>query len=308
MAVINNKLILASLDEYVTGHLEAKKTLINMLSRSRMRHYQKYMRGMDEEFLISPSKVLLIGQSGTGKTHLVESLQKVVHFPLVRVDATQMNPAGATGGTKPQKLRDLIYTAASEAKAKLPNQYFSIDGAVDRTVVFIDEIDKLGVSWESSGNWNRHVQSNFLTMFDNKEEFSGVSYIFAGAFAGLTGNPKNNLGFTASGEDKNTSPSVDSKILSAGLIPELVGRINAICELDVFTESDLYNILVNRILPKKQMDLAAYNIMDTFVEKPELERIAREAKKSEQGIRHMQREVDKIFMELEFDADVDFVY
>lgn len=300
----SNALLLAELDKYVVGHLEAKKALIVMLGRSRLRSYQKHVKYMDNEFLISPLKVLLIGASGTGKTHLLDSLQRIAYFPIVKVDATHLNPTGGSGGITPKDLKKMIYEAALEACQTLPATYPIIEYAIDNTVVFIDEIDKLGRNFDSSGNWNKHVQSNFLTLIDNKDEYSGVSFVFAGAFEGITKivDKPRSIGFT---EHSTTTQKelLDNRILSTGLIPEIVGRINSIVELDVFTKKDLSKILTERIIPKKALDLAAYGVFNCDVSRKEINRIAEDAVKSGQGIRYLQREIDKKFLDLEFCAD-----
>lgn len=306
MSTLSNQELYEELGRFVAGHKEAKKSLITMLGRSRLRNHQKFILGMESEHLLNPMKILLIGASGTGKTFLIESLQKIIHFPFVRVDATQMNPAGSSGGVKSDDLKKMIVREAAEAVKNYPWQYFSVEGAVDQTVVFIDEIDKLGASWESSGNWNKHVQSNFLTMFDNKLEYAGVSFVFAGAFDSITREKllKKNIGFNHNGHtDKRDL--IDNQILKSGLIPELVGRINSIVELDVFNQEQLYDILVNRILPKKQMDLAAYRIFDLAVTDDQLQNIAKDCAESGQGIRYMQRALDRLFLDVEFNVDIE---
>ena len=301
----NNAEILECLDHYVFGHTEAKKALITMLSRSTMRSYQKYIKGVEDQYLLSPMKVLLVGASGTGKTFLLETLQSIVHFPLIRADATNLTPSGASGGLKADDLQKQIIKNAAKCCADFPFSYPSIDSAIDRTVVFIDEIDKLGTSFESSGNWNKHVQSNFLTTFDNKVELSGVSFVFAGAFGGITEPTKpKSLGFTHGQKHTEQKELIDLRILKSGLIPEIVGRITAICELDVFTADTLYDILINRVLPKKRIDLATYYLFDTTLSESVMRAMAEEAALSGQGVRYLQRAVDKVFMDLEFDVDV----
>lgn len=307
-----NQELKEKLDAHVFGHEVAKKTLITMLTRSRMRHYQKYIKEMDEEMLLKPMKVLLVGASGTGKTHLLESLRKSVHFPLVRLDATQLNPAGSSGGVKVEDVYKLIVKAASAARDDMPWLYPSLEGAVDKTVVFIDEFDKLGTSFESSGNWNKHVQSNFLTTIDNKRELAGVSFVFAGAFSGITAieeGPTKQLGFAhaAATPRKKGYMMSDEDIMKSGLIPEIVGRLSAICELDKFTKDEYKRILLERIIPAKQRDLAAYHVFDTELTDGQIEDITTRAEKSGQGIRFMQREVDKVFLDLEFNADAEHI-
>jgi ATP-dependent Clp protease ATP-binding subunit ClpX len=302
--------ILEELDDYVFGHLEAKKAIITMLNRSGLRFIQKYYKGMAEEHLITPMKLLLIAASGTGKTHLVESLQKVAHFPLVRIDATQLLPSGAsTGGINLSKLKSLLAEEASKYADLYPEYYLSPQGALDRSVVFVDEIDKLGMSFESSGNWNKHVQSNFLTLFDNKDEFSGVSFVFAGAFHDITKKKekKHSIGFNKTTDSSEDAP-LDEQVLRSGLIPEIVGRFNYIVRLDVFSETELYKILTQILIPKKMKDLAAYHIFDAEVDELELADLVKEAAKSEQGVRYMQRWLDKKFLEDEFNANMEHVF
>lgn len=306
---MSNNEILEELDRLIYGHTEAKKALITMISRSKLRHHQKYIKSMEDEFLLSPMKVLLIGASGTGKTFLIECLQNVIHFPFIRLDATNLTPSGAGGGDKSEDVQKKILKNAMKCCVEYPYHYPSVEGAIDRTVVFVDEIDKLGTSFESSGNWNKHVQSNFLTLFDNKAEFSGVSFVFAGAFGTITAEKKSNrLGFTQHhtlGSQQDKKELIDVRVLKSGLIPEIVGRISAICELDIFTSDDLYYILKERVLPKKQLDLAAYHIFDIDINEDVLRQIAEDAAESGQGIRYLQRAIDKEMLEHEFGADVD---
>jgi len=311
MHLSNNQMLLEALDEYVVGHYEAKKALISMLTRSKVRWYQKYMQETHEDYLVDPMKILLIGASGTGKTHLVDSLQKITHFPLIKLDATELNPTGASGGIKANKLKDMIVQEAQACCMSMPYLYSSIEGAVDRTVVFIDEIDKLGASFDSSGNWNKHVQSNFLTLIDNKDEYKGVSYVFAGAFNDITGVKAQNKGIGF--QHNNTGPDkaadlIDERVVKSGLLPEFVGRINCIVELDVFDFEQMLSILKERLIPKKMLDLAAFHVFDVEIPQEELNLMVGGAIKSGQGVRFLARALDRYCLEHEFRADFSQLY
>lgn len=298
--------ILDELDGYVSGHLEAKKALISLVNRSKIRHHQKWIEGIHKDYLIQPHKLLLIGQSGTGKTHLVESLQDVLDFPLVRIDATKLNPTGAGGGVKEEDLRKMIVAKANEYTIKKKGYYHSLEGTIDQMVVFIDEIDKLGRSFDSSGNWNNHVQSNFLTLFDNKAEFAGVSFVFAGAFTDITGeelHKRKSIGFTKDDTIPTRKEEIDELVVKSGLIPELVGRLTSIVELEKFTEDDYYEVLVDRLIPKKLMTLAFFNTFDVKLTEERLRAMAKSAHQSGQGIRSLQRQLDKEYLDVEFENE-----
>lgn len=306
MRPISNKEILELLSQEVYGHEKAKKILISLVQRSRLRHYQKYIKLMNDDLLVKPMKALLLGESGTGKTFMLERLSKIFNFPLIKLDATHLNPTGASGGINPEKLKSLINKNAEEFYANDP-QYFSEESVVDQTVVFIDELDKLGLSFDSGTNWNRHVQSSFLTIFDNKDEFAGVSFVFAGAFTQIKDkrkvDNKSSIGFLEVEKDEINS-FLDIEVVKAGIIPELVGRLTAIVEMDVFKEKDLEYILCNIVFPKKQIDLASCGVFDLKLSKKEIKEIVKKASESGQGVRYMNRAVDNIFLELEFDSDI----
>lgn len=296
--------ILSELDDYVDGHTQAKKSLISLINRSKIRHHQKWVEGIHKDFLLTPHKLLIIGQSGTGKTHMVESLQSILDFPLIRLDATKLNPTGASGGVKEESLRRMIYKKAEEWCEIKRGYYHSTEGTVDQMVVFVDEIDKLGQSFESSGNWNTHVQANFLTMFDNKEEFAGVSFIFAGAFTDITKNEnvKSSIGFTKSAH-VDAHGEIDEQVVKAGLLPELVGRMTNIVQLDKFTTESYYKILTERLVPAKMVDLAFFNSFDHRLSEERLREMSEKAYQSGQGIRSLQRQLNSEYLDVEFNSE-----
>ncbi len=159
-----NRRIYQQLSELVIGHDNAKKVLINLINRSKLRYYQKWGMLQGDTDLIKLSNCLLVGNSGTGKTHLVESLSKIMKFPLLKIDATDLNPTGASGGIKSEDLYKRISRCAKDAMEEDPETYWSYEGTLDQVVVFVDEVDKLGQ--KLSTDWNQHVQSNFLAIFD----------------------------------------------------------------------------------------------------------------------------------------------
>ncbi len=301
-----NKKILEELNDLVYGHEEAKKSLITLVNRSKLRHFQKWGELLPAEQLIKPSKCLLIGGSGTGKTHLVQSLAKIANFPLLIVDASAFNPTGASGGIKPETLKRMIAVKAKEYSEIRQGTYFSIEGIMDQMVVFVDEFDKISSHYDgSSGNWNEHVQTHFLSLFENVEELSGVSWIFAGAFSGIEKQhvKSRSIGFGAVEESKPSQEITDEDVVKYGMIPEIVGRLTSICKLDKLTEQDFYNILVEKVIPKKLMELSYFKIEELDITDEKLRTIAKAAMSSSQGVRYLYREIEKHFLDVEFNYE-----
>ena len=309
----SNKKILEELNQRVYGHADAKKSLITLVNRSKLRHYQKWGELLPKESLLKPAKCLLIGGSGTGKTHLVQTLADIANFPLLVIDATNFNPTGASGGIKPETLRRMIVKKASEYADAREGTYFSIEGVIDQMVVFVDEFDKISSHYDGSsgGNWNQHLQTHFLTIFENNEELSGVSWVFAGAFSGMDKESsivKHGIGFHAKSEETKASGVNDEDIVKYGMLPEIVGRLTSICRLDKLTEEDYYNILVENVIPHKMLELSYFKVYDIDLTDDQLREIAKGATSSSQGVRYLYREIDKHFLDIEFnyeDIEVD---
>lgn len=283
-----------TLDTLVYGHTRAKKVLSVLLKRSRERYYKKCVLG--EEKYPEALKCLLIGPSGTGKTHLIRSFKKLYGFPLISIDATQLMPTGNGEGINSKQLKKLIDSTAAELLGK--PDYFSTEGILNQLVIFVDEFDKLGTCFDSSGNWNKHVQANFLTLIDDQEMYGGISWIFAGAFSGVYEKKSTNskgIGFV-SNKERHIAEITDEDIIKAGIIPEMLGRISLIVPLDNFTKDNYKEVLISRLLPNyenlKHMD-------DTHIEE-----IVEKAHTSGQGIRHLIRQLEMLSIEKDDENDM----
>ena len=266
-----------TINELVYGHARAKRVLQAVINRSQERYYKKCITCEPH-----PNKLncLLIGQSGTGKTHLIHSLKKIHNFPLMCIDATEMMPTGNDQGVNRKQLRKKIMDEAFNLIKE--GGYSTVEGVLNQMVIFVDEFDKLGTPFDSSGNWNKHVQANFLSMVEDQEELSGISWIFAGAFTGLfeeKQTPSNGIGFFA--EKQNVTTEItDRDIIKSGIITEMLGRISLIVELDRFTFEDYEKVLIDFLLP--QYDLTDIDVDD----------IVNRAMSSGQGIRSLTRQLE----------------
>lgn len=305
----SNKEILAELDKHVIGHEQAKKMLISLVNRSKMAYYHKYL---DETYndTIEPMNMLLVGASGTGKTHLVQSLKKLVDFPLVIIDAGQLEP---TGGSKAQDSKYIMQQVVENAKRLVLEglhtgkaKYHSVEGTVDQTIVFIDECDKLAKAFEASGNWNRQIQYSLLTLLENQEELKHVSFVLAGAFTDLRKDraPKRSIGFNSKELSEEVQPITDADIIKYGLVTELVGRISSIVELEVLDEEKLTTILETILIPQSLRNLAFLGINgEDALTSDVKESIVKIAVESGQGVRSMKRSLNLILNDLEFNYE-----
>ncbi len=299
--------LLKEYDERVVGNTAAKKSLINMINKSRVRSHFRFKLQLDEEQLPTPLTILLAGASGTGKSHLVRSLARIVDFPLVCVDANQLGPTGGSGGITPRKLQIKIFDAADEYYKKHKNRLSSVDEALDQTVVFIDEFDKLAYEYASS-NWNQGVQAAFLTILEAQEPaFAGVSFILAGAFSPMlkkekAEKKKSGLGFNFA-EQEEEHDDFEAKLVAEGLMPEIVGRIDTVHEMQVLTEED-YSAILTRLIRAKTEEYM-YRNFDISTLDIDTHTIVKKAIKSGQGARSMIRDLNKIMTDIEFDLEYD---
>ncbi len=301
---MNNHEILKELSTRVYGHEKAKKVLINLARRSQLRASQMWDEKRQEPDLITNNNCLLVGKSGTGKTFLVESLASIMQFPAVYVDATMLMPTSASGGINVKDLIKLVKENAKAVMTQQPNRYFCEDEVVDNTIVFVDELDKLAQEF-SSGNWNRHVQTSFLSLFENHQDLGSVSWVFAGAFTNLKRkkDDKKSIGFNNAPTESVDDIDIEAEITKFGIVPELMGRIHAVVELDSLSLEDFELILRDKLLPKREKQLEMLNISPKVLAKIDVKALAQKAMKSEQGVRFLNKELDKLFIDIEFDAE-----
>lgn len=272
----------------VYGHAKAKKVLTVLHNRSQERYYKKCVVGENQY----PERLncLLVGPSGTGKTHLMKTFADQHGIPLLCIDATELTPSGNTSGVSKQQLKKLIIDFAHET-TKQP-RFHSPDGVLNQMFIFVDEFDKLATSFDSSGNWNKQVQSSFLTIIEDKYELSGITWVFAGAFSTAREckvKPKS-IGFFHE-EHTHVDQSLSEKdIIKAGIIPEMLGRIPLIVQLDHFELAN-YIEIVDRMLQTKYNVLTNVNVNE----------VAETAMNSGQGVRSIIRQLEMALIEHDSD-------
>jgi len=251
------------LDEYVIGQDEAKK----VLSVAVYNHYKRINnKSFSNDVEIEKSNILLIGETGTGKTLLAKTLAKILNVPFCIADATVLTEAGYVGEDVESILSRLLQAA---------NYKISL---AEKGIVYIDEIDKISrksdnpsITRDVSGEG---VQQALLKILEGtianippqggrkhpeqkmvQVNTENILFICGGAFEGIDKIIARRLQTQAIGFNAQI-PDVDaqdtSKLLqfispadlrSYGMIPEIIGRVPVHCHLNPLDKTALLNIL-----------------------------------------------------------------
>ena len=282
------KEIRAFLDQYVIGQDQTKK----VMAVAVYNHYKRLMQQeLNDDVEIEKSNIIMVGQTGTGKTLVAKTIAKMLDVPLAIVDATVLTEAGYVGEDVESILTRLLQAADYDvAKA-------------ERGIVFIDEIDKIArkgdnpsITRDVSGEG---VQQALLKLLEGTvvnvppkggrkhpdQKFVEVNtqnilFIAGGAFDGIERIISKRLNRQAVGY--STSRNVDNidkdnllqyiipkDIKDFGLIPEIIGRLPVLTHMDPLDRATLRAILTqpkNALVKQYQklfmMDEVAFSISD----------------------------------------------
>lgn len=261
------------------GQKEARQRLCLMAYRHVSRLKQHFLRHIPIEELPPKSNVLMVGQTGSGKSCLAELLfGKILQIPVVTEDLTGFAETGYMGRQVSEILYDLLITAEE-------NPYWAKMG-----ICVLDEFDKIaganshirfggaGTTKDVSGYG---VQRGLLKLIEggkhqvnskqpwgshseNSMNTDCISFVACGAFSGIeelvTVNKGSDFGFRPSQKEKNSAgvahkptpddlPSVEV-FTKYGFMPELIGRFGSIAYLNPLAKKDLMKILKNNVMPK----------------------------------------------------------
>jgi ATP-dependent Clp protease ATP-binding subunit ClpX len=309
------------LDQYVIGQNDAKK----VLSVAIYNHYKRLTMPAQDDVEIEKSNIMMVGETGTGKTLLAKSIARLLQVPFAIVDATVFTEAGYVG----EDVESILSRLLQASNYDVP--------AAERGIVYIDEIDKIGrkgdnpsITRDVSGEG---VQQAMLKLLEGSEVLvppqggrkhpeqkmikvntTNILFICGGAFEGIDKMIARRIQTSAIGYNAiKSSKDIDRANLlqyvnaqdlrTFGLIPELLGRLPVVTYLNPLDADSLKRILTEpkNALIKQYTRLFEYEGIKLTVEDGALDYMVEKAVQYKLGGRGLRAICEMILTDAMFD-------
>lgn len=246
------------LDRFVIGQ-EAAKRAVAIAAHNHLKRVQA--RRLRRTSLLKKSNILLIGPTGSGKTHIARNLAEILSVPFTTVDATEYTEAGYYGKDVEVMVADLLFKANHSVED------------TQRGIIFIDEVDKIARRSQGARNGagsrdigGEGVQQALLKLLEGREVFvpmnvtqtfnrgdfvpidtRDILFICAGTFSDLHeygGNVDTRpMGFGAQELQKVRRRVTTKQLVDFGMLAEFLGRLPVVVQLDLLGEPELLRVL-----------------------------------------------------------------
>ena len=306
------------LDQYVVGQDAAKK----YIAVAVYNHYKRLIhKGENADVELEKSNMLLVGQTGTGKTLIARTIAKMLGVPFAIADATALTEAGYVGEDVESIVSRLLQAADYDVEA------------AQRGIIFIDEVDKIArksdnpsITRDVSGEG---VQQALLKILEGavvnvppqggrkhpdqkyiQVDTRNILFVCGGAFDGIERKIAGRLNTRVMGygqQQKNAEVDRDNllqyvtpaDIRSFGMIPELVGRLPVLCYLEPLDREALLNILTEpkNAIVKQYKALFAMDGIKLSFERGALEFIVDKAIEQKLGARGLRSICEAIMID-----------
>lgn len=311
------------MNKYVIGQEDAKK----VLSVAVYNHYKRILNSekSDDEVELEKSNVLMVGQTGTGKTLMARTIARMLNVPFCIADATVLTEAGYVGEDVESVLVRLLQEADYDVEA------------AEKGIVYIDELDKIArksdnpsITRDVSGEG---VQQALLKLLEGtvanvppkggrkhpeqslvQIDTTNILFICGGAFEGIDRVISNRIAIKTIGYGSNTEKKVDTgdnlyrfiqptDLRTFGLIPEIIGRLPVLTYLNPLDEVTLRRILSepkNSIIKQYQKMFELESKTLTF-DDDVLDTVVTRANELQLGARGLRSIIEAIMLDIMYD-------